>query len=179
MKKILLTLGLILFLTNGFTYAKPFVPDAEENNIQLYFLNPLKQKRPENKCNSTACKALLENIKKADESIDFAIYGINDQDKIFNALVKAQKRGVKIRWVTDLNEKNRNIYYDTYKLMQKIPTYKTDYLSQKNEAEKTKNYEFPQTAIMHNKFFIFDNKKVSALLRLYSVVLLISIACCA
>ena len=67
---------------------------------------------------------------------------------------------MKIRWVTDLNEKNRTIYYDTYELMHKIPTYNTDYLSQQKEAEKTANYEFPQTAIMHNKFFIFDNKKV-------------------
>jgi phosphatidylserine/phosphatidylglycerophosphate/cardiolipin synthase-like enzyme len=159
-KKILLTIFLVLSFWNCSVLAKPILPDAEENQIQIFFLNPLKQKRPENKCNSTACKALLENIKKAQESIDFAIYGIKDQDKIFNALVKAQKRGVKIRWVTDLNEKNRNIYYDTYDLMHKIPTYNTDYISQQKEAERTANYEFPQTAIMHNKFFIFDNKKV-------------------
>ena len=75
-------------------------------------------------------------------------------------MVKAQKRGVKIRWVTDLNEKNRNIYYDTYKLMHEIQTYNTDYVSQQKEAERTANYEFPQTAIMHNQFYIFDNQKV-------------------
>lgn len=158
MKKIFL--GLFLVLSIGFSYGKPIQPDIEENNIQLFFLSPLKQKKPQNKCNTQACKSLLKNINEAQECIDFAIYGINDQDKIFNALVKAQNRGVQVRWVTDLNEKKRNIYYDTYGLMHKIPTYKTDYVSQKNEAEKTKNYEFPQTAIMHNKFFIFDNKKV-------------------
>ena len=160
MKKILLATIFIFVLFNNLVNAKQIKSDAEENNIQIFFLNSLKQKKPQNICKTDACKVLLKNIKEAQDSIDFAIYGINEQDKIFNALVKAQKRGVKIRWVTDLNEKNRNIYYDTYKLMHEIPTYNTDYVSQQKEAERTANYEFPQTAIMHNKFFIFDNQKV-------------------
>ena len=154
MKKIFLTLFLIFATILGVN------AQANESAIQIFFLSPLKQKKPQNTCKTDACKVLLKNIKEAQDSIDFAIYGINEQDKILNALLKAQKRGVKIRWVTDLNEKNRNIYYDTYKLMHEIPTYNTDYLSQQKEAERTANYEFPQTAIMHNKFFIFDNKKV-------------------
>ena len=134
MRKILLILSLALFFALNSAFAKPITPHIEENRIQIYFLSPLMQKKPENKCKSTACKDLLKNINKAQQSIDFAIYGINDQDKIFNALVKAQKRGVNIRWVTDLDENNRNIYYDTYSLMQKIPTYKTDYYSQKKRS---------------------------------------------
>ena len=160
MKKICLIIFLVFVLFKNFAHAKSIIPDVEENCIQMFFLNPLKQHRPQNKCNTQACKALLKNINDTQESIDFAIYGINEQDKIFKALIKAQKRGVRIRWVTDLNERNKNIYYDTYSLMRKIPTYKTDYLSQQKEAERTKNYKFPQTAIMHNKFFIFDNQKV-------------------
>lgn len=155
MKKFFLTLFLIFATTILGVNAQ-----TNESAIQVFFLSPLKQKKPQNACKTDACKALLKNINQAQDSINFAIYGINEQDKIFNALIKAQKRGVKIRWVTDLNEKKRNIYYDTYALMHKIPTYKTDYFSQQKEAERTKNYEFPQTAIMHNKFFIFDNKKV-------------------
>ena len=154
MKKICLIIFLIFATALGES------SQAEESAIQIYFLNPLKQKKPENSCKTEACKVLLKNINSAQESIDFAIYGINEQDKIFNALIKAQKRGVKVRWVTDLNEDSRNIYYDTYKLMHKIPTYKTDYFSQQKEIERVKDYEFPQTAIMHNKFFIFDDKKV-------------------
>ena len=114
MKKTCLTIFLIFTLFNNFVFAKSIRPDIEENNIQLFFLSPLKQKKPKNECKNAACKSLLENINKAQASIDFAIYGINEQDKIFNALIKAQKRGVKIRWVTDLNENNKNIYYDTY-----------------------------------------------------------------
>ena len=49
---------------------------------------------------------------------------------------------------------------DTNKLMKKLPNYNTDFESQMEESERTKNYQFPQTAIMHDKFFIFDNKSV-------------------
>jgi phosphatidylserine/phosphatidylglycerophosphate/cardiolipin synthase-like enzyme len=127
MKKILLIIFLVLFFWNCPAFARPILPDVEENQIQIFFLSPLKQKIPKNECKSSACRTLLKNINEAQDSIDFAIYGINDQDKIFNALIKAKKRGVKIRWVTDLNEKNRNVYHDTYELMHKIPTYNTDY----------------------------------------------------
>ena len=108
MKKILL-IFIILIMTVNTAFTKAIKPDAEENNIQIFFLSPLKQKKPKNECKNSACRVLLKNINEAQESIDFAIYGINNQDKIFNALLKAQKRGVNIRWVTDLNEKNRNI----------------------------------------------------------------------
>ena len=160
MKKICLIIFFIFNLTIICAYAITNISDSEQANIQLFFLSPLEQKKPQNSCKTTACKVLLKNINKAKESIDFAIYGINEQDKIFNALVNAQKRGVKVRWVTDLNERKRNIYYDTYSLMHKIPTYKTDYFSQQKETERTKDFDFPQTAIMHNKFFIFDDNKV-------------------
>ena len=161
MKKICFILFSAFILFKNIAIAKPIKSDAEENNIQIFFLSPLTQKVPKNECKNAACKALLKNINEAQESIDFAIYGINEQDKIFNALVKAQKRGIKIRWVTDLNEKNRNIYYDTYALMHKIPTYNTDYDS--IESKIIPNYKYKldyQGALMHNKFFIFDNKKV-------------------
>ena len=160
-KKIILLIVLILITSSASTFAKSILADAEENNIQIFFLSPLKQKKPKNECKNTACRALLKNINEAQESIDFAIYGINEQDKIFNALVKAQKRGIKIRWVTDLNEKNRNIYYDTYELMHKIPTYNTDYDSIESKIIPDYKYKLDyQGALMHNKFFIFDNKKV-------------------
>lgn len=92
MKKIFIIL-LFLAFTTSFASAKPISPDAIENNIQIFFLNPVDNNKPENKCKTNACRALLKNINEAEESIDFAIYGINKQDKIFNALVKAQKRG--------------------------------------------------------------------------------------
>lgn len=142
-------------------YRKIARPDAEENNIEIFFLSPLKQKQPANECKTGACKALLYNIDNAKESIDFAIYGIDGQDKIFNALLNAQKRGVKVRWVTDKTEDNKNIYPDTYDLIRRIPTVKDDYSFHETERKNApKDYKFPYTAIMHDKFFIFDNQKV-------------------
>ncbi len=143
---------------------KPFTKiapaDVTEGDIQLFFLSPLEQKRPVNKCVTNACKALVYNIDHAQESIDFAIYGIRKQDEVFAALVQAQQRGVKVRWVTDMNEKEQNIYSDTYKLMKYLPAYNTDFDAQKNEVDITTNFKIPHKAIMHDKFFIFDNKKV-------------------
>ena len=142
-------------------YTKTVEPDAKDGDIELYFLNPIKQKKPENSCKTSACKALLYNIDNAKDSIDFAIYGIAEQDRIFKALVAAQARGVQIRWVTDLTENKQNIYYDTYRLMQAIPNYKTDYES--IESINIPDYKYKleyQGALMHNKFFIFDGKKV-------------------
>ena len=139
---------------------KIYPANAQENNIQLFFLSPLVQKQPENRCTTNACKMLVYNINHAKESIDFAIYGIRQQDEVFNALVDAYKRGIKIRWVTDITEKGDNIYSDTEKLMKVIPQYKTDMVSQKSEDGRTSHYMFPNKAIMHDKFFIFDKKIV-------------------
>ena len=137
-------------------YKRVVKPDAKDGNIELYFLSPLKQKHPENSCKTSACKALLYNIDNSKESIDFAIYGIAEQDRIFKALINAQKRGV-----TDLTENKENIYFDTYKLMDKIPTFATDYESAESINIPDYKYKFDfQGALMHNKFFIFDNQKV-------------------
>ena len=132
-------------------YKRVVKPDAKDGNIELYFLSPLKQKHPENSCKTSACKALLYNIDNSKESIDFAIYGIAEQDRIFKALINAQKRGVKVRWVTDLTENKENIYFDTYKLMDKIPTFATDYESAESINIPDYKYKFDfQGALMHN-----------------------------
>ncbi|MBQ7127292.1 hypothetical protein IJO12_09410, partial [bacterium] len=89
MNKILLTAFFIFNFLDSSVFARPILPDVEENNIQLFFLSPLKQAKPKNECKNSACKSLLKNINEAQESIDFAIYGINEQDKILNALIRA------------------------------------------------------------------------------------------
>ncbi len=120
------------------------------DNINIYFIDLNKIFKPSSNCKSTACIALKNEINNAKTSIDFAIYGINNQKEIFNALVNAQKRGVKIRWVFDFDKKNINYYPDSLKLTEYIQDYKTDELYEANNHK----------AIMHNKFFIFDEKKV-------------------
>ena len=134
--------------------------NAQENNVKIFFLSPLVQKEPENRCTTNACKMLVYNINHAKISIDFAIYGIREQDEVFNALEQAQKRGIKIRWVTDITEKGDNIYSDTERLMKVLPQYRTDWQEQKKEEGRTSHYVFPNKAIMHDKFFIFDKRIV-------------------
>lgn len=117
-------------------------------NIKIFFLDLNKTFKPDNSCRENACKTLKEEINNAKETIDFAVYGINNQPQILNALIKAHNRGVKIRRVYDYSEKK--YYEDNDKLDEIIKTFKTD-----ENYDKTKD-----AALMHNKYFIFDNKKV-------------------
>lgn len=121
-----------------------------KGDVKVYFLDINKIWKSSPRCDTSACKDLKKEIDSAKNTIDFAIYGINNQDEIFSSLIKASERGVKIRWVTDFDKKEGNYYQDTERLKLKLKDYKTD--------EEYDNNNRP--AIMHNKFFIFDDKKV-------------------
>ena len=122
----------------------------EINNIKIFFQDLNTIYKPNNRCDTKACKTLKKEIENSKQSIDFAVYGINNQPEILNALINAQNRGVKIRWVCDFDKRNNNYYPDIDFLKNKIKSFTTD-----------ENYDKSNTpAIMHNKFFIFDNKKV-------------------
>lgn len=122
----------------------------EKGQISVIYTDLNETFLPTTKCETKACKVLKKEIDSAEETIDFAVYGINNQPEIYNALVNAYNRGVKIRWVADYDKKDQNYYPDTLKLQKIITTYNTD-----KETDLS-----GQSAIMHNKFFIFDNKKV-------------------
>lgn len=117
-------------------------------NINVYFLDLNASMTPLNDCETDACKVLESQIDNARNSIDFAIYGFNNQPKIYKALENAKNRGVKIRWVTNF-ENNDDLYYpEINKLKLLLPKYRTN---------KTANTRY---SLMHNKFFIFDDEKV-------------------
>lgn len=120
-------------------------------NLKVFFLDFSNTKKPLNDCNTYACQSLLNQINASKYSIDFAIYGIYKQPKIYDALINAYKKGIKIRWVTDIDA-DGNYYQDTQDLMKVIPNYKTDDVFCNGKSVKK--------SIMHNKFFIFDNKRV-------------------
>ena len=114
--------------------------------IQLFLTDLTTKLKPDRNCNNDFCRALLDNINKSQESIDMAIYGYSRVPDIEKALTTAKNRGVKIRLVYDSDTNNGNIYPDTDIIKQIIP----DNMSDKN-SDEAKN-------IMHNKFYIFDNK---------------------
>lgn len=133
-----------------------YSPVYKDNAIEFYITDFTKYYYPSQKCLTTACMSLLNEINNAKSTIDFAIYGIDGQPEITNALINAQKRGVKLRWVYDTDTKGQTIYSESLKLKNILKNNKRDI--DYNPASITDKK--PQDAIMHNKFFIFDNKKV-------------------
>lgn len=116
----------------------------QTNSIKIFLTDFTRVLKPSNTCNTPVCKALVQEINSAQNSIDFAIYGYTKIPAIQSALLNAQKRGVKVRFVYDLDYKNTNIYPDTTYLAR---------ILQNNKADSSDD-------IMHDKFFIFDNKTV-------------------
>jgi len=100
--------------------------------------------KPSNSCITPVCKALVEQINSAQNSIDFAIYGYTKIPMLQKALENAQQRGVKVRFVYDSDKKNKNIYPDT------------NYLA---KIFTNNRHDFAET-LMHDKFFVFDGKTV-------------------
>ena len=119
-----------------------------KGNIKIFFADSTKNLKPERNCSASICREILNNIKNATSTIDIAIYGYSRTPEIENALKSAISRGVKIRLVYDLNSKGENIYPDTSVITGILTDNKSDI-----NSSMANN-------IMHNKFYIFDNKTV-------------------
>jgi hypothetical protein len=106
---------------------------------------------PEPTCNRAACQDLLAAIGSAETSIDFALYGMRDQPHILDALVAAEKRGVAVRGVVDTENADCTAfgYSDTPGLIGALA-------SGSVHCDTGAGYRY----IMHNKFFVFDRRRV-------------------
>ena len=113
----------------------------KKGNISLYLNNPTLYDYPSSKTRVDVCKLLISKINSAQNSIDFAVYGFDNQDEIISAMKNARARGVNLRGVMDSNEKGEATYYDDVKL--------SDAADIVYDNSKK---------IMHNKFFIIDDK---------------------
>lgn len=94
--------------------------------VELIVQSPLTHKRPANHCVDRGCQALLEVIDSAQHSLDFAFYGIRNQQTIFDALLRAKMRGVKIRGIVDMDAKGVTYYQDSVPLMKALGTVRSD-----------------------------------------------------
>lgn len=119
------------------------IPYFSDGALSLYLTNPNLFHDAPNTCRTALCKELLSSINEAQNSIDFAIYGVEGQTKIIHALKCAKDRGVKVRWVTDFDSKGAASYLNTKDTMMLLKNCTTD---AKNNSSN----------IMHNKFFIID-----------------------
>lgn len=114
------------------------------NPIKVFLTDFTRVLKPNNSCNTQVCQTLVQEINSSQNSIDFAIYGYTKIPALQQALERAKQRGVKIRFIYDLDDNQNNIYPDTTYLAKIFPDSKAD----------------NSPSIMHDKFFIFDNKTV-------------------
>ena len=125
------------------------VPIYDTGDIRMYLTDFTNQLRPDNSCRTNVCQMLKYHIDSSKNTIDMAIYGFENIPQIKEALINAQNRGVKLRMVYDTDSDNNNYYRHTLDLANIVKNTNTD-----NKNQKTKSF------IMHNKFIIFDNKRV-------------------
>lgn len=115
-------------------------------NIKVFLTDFTSKLKPDNKCNTDVCVEILNSINNAKNSIDIAIYGYQNVHLIEKAIISAINRGVNVRMICDSNSKGENIYENTEYLKSIIKKNNTDLKSLKPDY------------IMHNKFYIFDDK---------------------
>lgn len=134
---------------------------VKSDNIELYIIDGFKYKKPADFAKTSAVQALIKEINCAKSSVDFAVFGFSSQPELLNALLKAQKRGVKVRWVFDVTPDYKNYYSGTFYTAKSLKNYANDYKYEIITAEFMKRNEFDYTGtLMHNKYFIIDNAVV-------------------
>lgn len=150
-------LGKNNFKTKNYKYF--FKDKFVYKNINIYFTDFINKKHPSNKCEESFCKVILNNIKNAKKTIDIAYYGIGDQPKIIQAIKNVQTQGVKVRFITDLDENANNIYSNTLELLKFLKYSQTDNFQHTSiEKFKISSKKQYKKKLMHNKFMIIDDK---------------------
>ncbi len=65
-------------------------PVFTSGDVEIFLVNPNGMPKPSYMAKNKACKAILDNIRNAQNSIDFALYGLDKQDDILKALIEAK-----------------------------------------------------------------------------------------
>lgn len=128
-----------------------------KSKISLFFVDPIKAKKAQNKIINNVGLSLIALIDNAQASIDIAAYGFEGQDDIINALRRAKKRGVLIRGVVD--DYGATLYKRTNPIVKEFGfIYDIDFplLQKTMPTDESRS----QSALMHNKFFVIDRKYV-------------------
>jgi len=120
------------------------VPNTETSWWQVYFTDPLTINDPNNRAGSIEEK-LIERIDAAQTSIHIASFEF-DLTPVAEALINAHNRGVDVRWVTD-NE---------YGLEEDGDPGHGQFAMLQNAGIEVR--ADTRTALMHNKFWIFDDQ---------------------
>lgn len=130
--------------------AKTYPDRITDGPVQVYLTDMTNHLKLKNECSSGICQALLNEIKNAQETIDVAAYGWVSIPELDEAIRSAVSRGVKFRIVYDFSAR-KSYYPDTAQIARFA-------LLSKNDL-KPGDRRFSEY-LMHNKFMIFDSKKV-------------------
>ena len=112
----------------------------QDTSIELLFNSPISFDFPKKESSSKVGKSLLNLIDGANNTIHFAIYGMRNQPRILDALIRAKKRGVSILGVVDKDIYNNNYYSDTDELIKLIDHINSDYDSDIKNTGFVKEY---------------------------------------
>ena len=124
---------------------------AASGSIRLILSDFSQKLKPDKNCDTQGCTALCDEINKAQNSIDLAVYGMNIVPAVYEALYNARNRGVVIRMVYDKSSSDKDYYTETEQFLKLIHQYKSDFIADKPGYTNK---------LMHNKFVIFDNETV-------------------
>lgn len=175
--------------------------ESAMDTVELLFSEPSSVLPEINSCKIDICESLLHEIENAESSIDFAVYGMRNQDQILQALLGAQERGVTVRGIVDRDSDGVNYYSSTDNWVEQLKSIRDDgefetppsdgdasYTDRCERPSGRKGplqclvYDFSNNwilaehaaeddfaaegsggasnRIMHNKFFVFDQKVV-------------------
>jgi len=122
-----------------------------DGNLKLILTDFTRILRPDRNCSHQVCRELVGLIDSANETVDIALYGWADIKKVNDAIERAKSRGVKFRVVYDFSGGKSDYYPETRNFISRFSDVRSDEI--KDNKKLT-------SMLMHNKFAIFDNKKV-------------------
>ena len=133
---------------------------TDTESIELLFADPFVVAFPGDRCKVAICLRLLELIRGAKTSIDFAVYGMRYQTQLLDAVVAAQTRGVVVRGVVDRDRDGKNYYKSTDLWDKRLgnANVRDDWEAEQKLDQIGKRERFNR--IMHNKFFVIDRRWV-------------------
>ncbi|MCA9545813.1 MAG: DUF1669 domain-containing protein, partial [Myxococcales bacterium] len=118
----------------------PYRPEPQamktSKKLRLILNDPSGRKAPYDRCDVELCRSIVGLIDGSKKTIDFALYGMRNQSQIFDALMRARKRGVRIRGIVDRTLDGKNYYSSTEKLVAALGTVRDDLESEKRAARE-------------------------------------------
>ncbi len=99
--------------------------------IRLILNDPTTIRQPRDRCDVAICRQLVGLIDSAEETVDFALYGMRGQTAVLQALQQAKSRGVIVRGVVDRDSQGSNYYEDTDMWVKTLGSVRSDLASEK------------------------------------------------